>query len=264
MELACNTYSLRTLSRDAAFRRLRELDLTTVELWAGHAPYLGPAVGPRDVRRDAEAHGLDLRAYCVGGLFGLATTVARDRLERALAFAVELDIPLVTAIVDRAFVPTVDALAMCTGVRVALENHWYTELARPSDVLGALAGCSPAVGAALDTGHFAFLGYDLGDVAWALGARTLHVHLKVVRVPGRLARLVRRARRRHRMEPDVPHDGDGLGRLVALLAQEGYDGLLAIEHEGDASALVRYRERGRTLVAPYAKRPASAVEALHA
>jgi sugar phosphate isomerase/epimerase len=249
MELAANTYSLRALPRAAAFARLDALDLRAVELWAGHAGHLHGGDSPRAVRREATDAGLTIRAYCIGGLFGLPLSSVEARFARALEFAHGLGTDLVTTIVDRAAVPAVDRLAGGAGMRVGLENHWYTQLARPADYARVLPGCSPAIGIAIDTGHFAFLGLDLAAVARALGPSTVHVHLKVVVPEGRLARIRRRWRRQYRMPAARPGPADGLDAFLPALAAAGYRGLLAIEHEADGAAdavaagIAHYRAR---------------------
>jgi sugar phosphate isomerase/epimerase len=250
MDVGCNTYCFARLSRGEAFARMGALGLRAVELWTGHASHLRDDVDPAAVAAEARAAGLTLRAYCIGGLFGLPEALVRARVERAFAFARGLGVRLVTGIVDRAAVPAVDALCARHGTSFAIENHWYTEFARPADY-AVLAAASPAVGVNVDTGHFAFLGCDLTQVARALGPRTLNVHLKVVRRPGRLELLRRRLQRRYHMEPALPRPGDGLDGFIAALADAGYRGLLAIEHEaGSADAdLATYRDRARELVA---------------
>jgi sugar phosphate isomerase/epimerase len=250
MDVGCNTYSVRRLSYAEAFALLRQLDFTAAELWAGHANYLSLGISARRIAADATRAGITLRAYCIGGLFGLRPQVVEDRLARAFDFARGLGTDLVTGVLDPAAVPVADARAQRQGVRFALENHWYTQVARPRDVLAALEGCSPAVGAAIDTGHFAFLGCDLAAVARLLGRRTLHVHLKVVRRPSAFERLVRRYRRRHHMPPSLPGPDDGLAAFAAALRAAGYAGMLAVEHEGEddlRDALSRYRRRAETL-----------------
>ncbi len=262
MEIGCNTYSLRALDRAEAFRRLAALDLRHVELWAGHASYRDADVRPSDVAREATALGLRLRAYCIGGLFGLPRPTVDERLERALWFARELGADLVTTILDPEVVRSADALANRFGMRIALENHWYTGLARPADVRRALAQCSPAVGAAIDVGHFAFLGYDPAAVAHELGARTLHVHLKAVQCPTRIERMLQRARRQYRLQSVPPGPDDRLDGFVPALAAHGYDGFLAIEEEGGGGSgglLPRWQERARSLVAAAAPELPSAV-----
>jgi sugar phosphate isomerase/epimerase len=262
MEVACNSYSLRALDRAEAFARLGALGVTAVELWAGHAPCTEPAVHPRAVADEAADHGLALRVYCVGGLFGLPVDEVTRRMSRAIDFAGGLGADLVTAIVDPGAASAVDTLARRSRMRVALENHWYTELARPADVRRALAACSTWVGAAIDVGHFVFLGYDLAAVARELGPRTLHVHLKAVRQPSRVERWMRQTQRRYRMDAAAPGLGDGLDRFVPALGATGYDGLLAVEDEsngGSGRLLPDWLERAHALAAPW--RPdATAVE----
>jgi inosose dehydratase len=250
MEVGCNTYSLRGLPRRDALALLRALDFSAAELWSGHANYLSIGISAQRVAAEANNCGIALHAYCIGGLFGLRPRVVEDRLARAFDFARGLGVDLVTGVLDRAALPVADARAQRQGVRFALENHWYTEVARPRDVVAALECCSPAVGAAIDTGHFAFLGCDLAMVARLLGRRTLHVHLKVVRRPFAAARLLRRVRKRHQMEPWLPGAGDGLDGFVAALRAADYTGMLAIEHEGQVNlpdVLGRFRRRAETL-----------------
>ena len=250
MEVGCNTYSVRGLPRCDAFALLHQIGFTAAELWAGHANYLSIGISARQVAAEASRNGIALRVYCIGGLFGLRPRVVEDRLARAFDFARTLDVGLVTGVLDRAAVRIADARAQRQGVRFALENHWYTEVARPRDVLAALEGCSPAVGAAIDTGHFAFLGCNLVTVARLLGRRTLHVHLKVVRRPFAAGRVLRRLRKRHHMEPSLPGPVDGLDAFAAALRLAGYAGMLAVEHEGEVDlpdALGRYRRRAQAL-----------------
>jgi len=259
MEVGCNTYSLRDLPRSDALAQLRALGFTAAELWVGHANYLSIGISARQVAAEAARCDVALRAYCIGGLFGLRPRVVEDRLARAFDFARELGVRLVTGVLDRSAVSLADARAQRQGVRFALENHWYTEVASPRDVLAALDGCSPAVGAAIDTGHFAFLGCDLAAAGRLLGQRALHVHLKVVRRPSAAARMLRRLRKRHHMEPALPGRDDGLDALASSLRAAGYAGMLAVEHEGRddlAAALERYRRRAEALAGRGATPPA--------
>jgi sugar phosphate isomerase/epimerase len=109
-----------------------------------------------------------------------------------------------------------------------------------------LADCSPSVGAAIDTGHFAFLGCDLLDVARTLAPRAMHVHLKVVQRAGRGARWLRRFEHRYHMDAALPGPRDQLDRFLPALRAQGYSGTLAIEHEDPSPSvamLAAYRDR---------------------
>jgi sugar phosphate isomerase/epimerase len=256
MIVGCNSYSLSRLPRYEAFAQMRALGLRDVELWTGHASYLRDEVDPASVASEARVSGLVIHSYGIGGLCGLPLGLVESRLDRAFRFTRGLGIDLVTGIVDRDAVVVADELCNRHGVRFAIENHWYAEIARPEDCAAAVTSASPAIGINIDTGHLAFLGCDLADAARMLGARTLNVHLKAVRAPGRLEVFRRRFQKRYRMEPALPRPGDGLDVFVGTLADAGYRGLLAIEHEAPRveAELPIYRDRARQLVDRVANR----------
>lgn len=249
MELGCNSYSLKSCTRAQAFRHMRAVGFGAVELWVGH---VRDAEGrPEEVAAEAREHGLEIRAYCVGGLFDLPDDEVQRRLDRALEYGRRLGVDLVTGILDRRSLPLADRACMAAGMRFAIENHWYAEFARPRDYR-VLDGCSPAIGVNIDTGHFAYLGCDLAEAAALLGARTFNVHLKAVRPPGTLGRWRQRFGRDRRMQAELPGDGDGLGTFVAALGRAGYRGMLAVEHEAEdfrVCDLERWHARGTALAA---------------
>ena len=107
MDVGCNTYSLARLPRQAVFTELRALGFSLVELWTGHASYLRDDVDPVAVAAEARAAGLGIRAYCIGGLFGLPLPLVEERLRGAFQFARALGVDLVTGIVDRSAVEAV-------------------------------------------------------------------------------------------------------------------------------------------------------------
>src|SRR4029453_6044188 len=102
MEVGCNTYSLRGGVRSEALAQLRALDFTAAELWVGHANYLIIGVSAGQVAAEAARCGIVLRAYFIGGLFGLRPRVVEDRLARAFDFARELGVHLVTGVLELA------------------------------------------------------------------------------------------------------------------------------------------------------------------
>jgi len=263
MEAGCHTYAFRGLDRPRVLALLPVLGFRRLELWAGHAPFAEGIRRAGDIAAEIAAQGLEITAYSIGGLFGLPLAVVEERVARALAFARALGTAVVTGIADRAAVPRIDALAAREDMRFGLENHWYTEFARPADYAPVLADASPAIGVAIDTGHFAFLGLDLAAVARTLGPRAVDVHVKVVRPENGFARLLRRRARRFHMNPALPGPDDQLDRFLPALAATGYAGPLVVEHEDgeapDAHALL-YRARLAPLLADTAASPA---EALH-
>ncbi len=245
MILGCHSYSLCDQSRADAFARLGALGLGSIELWCGHANYRDPDLRTNEVLEEARRHGLTVEAYCVGGLFGLPLEEVESRLRRAFAVATSLQTDLVTGIVDLRALKLVEQLCVRQRMRFAIENHWYTEFARPAD-FSVLGDVRPCVGIALDTGHFSFLGYSPAAVVSQLGHRTFDVHLKLVHPAGPLRRLRRRWQGHHSLPAAETGPKDGLGPLVESLWAVGFEGLLAIEHESEMSspaAIDRLRTR---------------------
>src|SRR5581483_875263 len=205
IEIACQTYSLRSRSGPDMLESVRKAGFRAVELWVGHADYRADPGSAARMRRAAERTGVALQSYCVGGFVREGVATVADRLARAFAYAAELGVSLVTGVVDRRAIPVVDALCRRTGLRFAVENHWYADIARGDDWRRALVDASPLVGATLDTGHAVAAGEDPCAVLAALGERVLDVHLKDVVVSTRLQRLLWR---RPRMEGRSIGGGD--------------------------------------------------------
>jgi sugar phosphate isomerase/epimerase len=235
LEIGCQTYSLRTRPLDDMLTSLRKAGFRAIELWVGHADHAAGAPAAAPVRRAAEDLGLHIRAYSAGGFVraGVATVV--ERLESAFAYAAALGVDLVTGVVDRRAVPAVDALCRRTGMRFAVENHWYGDLATARALERALDDASPLVGVALDTGHLAVAGGDPVEAAALLGPRLLDVHLKAVEVTPRLQRWLWR-RPRMATRTIALHDA-ALATFVAALVHAEWDGLVAIEDERPAVPL---------------------------
>jgi sugar phosphate isomerase/epimerase len=228
IEIACQTYSLRGLPAPAMFESVRKAGFRAVELWAGHADWSRGPGSAAAVRRAAERVGIRLQAYCVGGQLRQPAATVEARLERAFAYAADLGVGLVTGLVDAAAVGAVDAVCRRTGMRFALENHWYADFARSAD-FAMLAPLSPLVGVTLDTGHLAAAGEEPLAARAALGPRLMNVHVKDVVVPSRFRRLVWR---RPRMEGRSLGTGEvPLQPFLAALAADGYAGCLAVEDE---------------------------------
>jgi len=243
-DIACHTYSLRSRTGSDALECARKAGFRAVELWVGHADYRRDPASAPDVRRAAAAIGLSIQSYCVGGFVREGVATVERRLAVAFGYAAALGVELVTGVVDRRALPVVDRLCRTTGLRFAVENHWYADVARAADWEEALGGCSALVGATLDTGHLAAAGEDAADAALVLGGRLFDVHLKDVVVPRRFDRLLRR---RPRMEPVALGSGEvALGRFVHALVRAGYGGGIAIEDERPAAPLADLQAALRT------------------
>jgi sugar phosphate isomerase/epimerase len=229
IEIACQTYSLRSRPLGDMLACVRKAGFRAVELWVGHADHSGGVAGATRVRSAAEETGVAIHAYSVGGFVRTELGLVEDKLASAFAFARALRVDLVTGVVDRRAVPVVDRLCRRTGIRFAIENHWYAEFARVEDYEDTLRTASPLVGVTLDTGHLLAARQRPTSALAALGDRIFDVHLKDGVIPARLERWLLR---RPRLEPRTVGTGDGdLLPFLGALAERGYRGCLAIEDE---------------------------------
>jgi sugar phosphate isomerase/epimerase len=247
IEVGCQTYSLRTRPTGEMLTCVRKAGFRSVELWAGHAAHAGGPAGAARIRRTADDVGVALRAYSAGGFVRVAAALVEARLASAFDFAAALGVDLVTGVVDRRVVPIVDALCRRTGLRFAIENHWYADFARAADYFDVLPATSPLVGVTLDTGHLTVAGERPAEAFAALGARVFDVHLKDVVVPGRLQRWFLR---RPRMEARTVGTGDGaLAPFLSALRHAGYQGCIVIEDERPELPLSELHESLRAATA---------------
>jgi sugar phosphate isomerase/epimerase len=228
IEIGCQSYSLRARPGVDMLESARKMGFRAVELWVGHADYAGDPGSAGRMRRAAERIGLAIPTYCAGGLVRESPATVAERLARAFDYAGEVGATLLTGVVDRRALEIVDALCGRTGLRFAVENHWYAEFARADDY-AALAGCSTLVGVTLDTGHLVVAGDDPLEALARLGPRLMNVHLKDVAVAGPVRRLVWRV---PRMEGRTLGTGAvPVAAFLGALVTGGYTGAVAIEDE---------------------------------
>ena len=104
-----------------------------------------------------------------------------------------------------------------------IHNHFFKgkkfPFESPDEVLAALKGRSPAMGATLDTGQFASCGYDTVEAVRKLAPYLKMVHLKDIEATGAEVNVLL---------------GKGIARIPEVMAElnhVGYAGLIAIEYE---------------------------------
>ena len=104
-----------------------------------------------------------------------------------------------------------------------IHNHYFKgekfAYESPEDVLNALRGLSPTVGATADVGHFASCGYDPVDAIRKLASRLKLVHLKDIQArDGEVNVLL----------------GTGISRISDVMQElhrQNFGGLVAVEYE---------------------------------
>ncbi len=225
MRVAGHTYAFRDRPLAQALAALAALGLTRVEVWLGHA-----TEGPAAAAEALAERGLEAAAVSAGGFYHADSDVPA----RASELGEAIGAPIVVMCVAPSLVPVL-AARVASSLVVCVENHWDQALARPEEVSAALRS-EPRVAACLDTGHALLAGVRPERFAGHLGARLRHVHLKEARLPGAAVRLLGRKVRRRLLErpaPVAPGEGDlDLPRLFAALSAAGFEGTIAVEHEG--------------------------------
>jgi L-ribulose-5-phosphate 3-epimerase len=192
---------------------ISDLGFTAVDIWSAHlnwnwaaAEHIGAARALLADRR--------LEVVSLAGNFGST----RPEFEAACRLAVALgaarlggDSSLLAT--DRAFVV---ATLRAHRLQLGIENHPEKNTRELLDKIGDVG--NGTIGAALDTGCFATLGYDAAQAVTELSGQLVHVHLRDVLAPGSHASCA---------------FGQGcvpLEACVRNLRQVGYAGPISIEH----------------------------------
>jgi sugar phosphate isomerase/epimerase len=224
--IGVQSFTLRHYTFEAALDIVRALGLTRVELIP--ATGLGPLqIGEHlPVSTDAAAIDAALAACARRGVaisaHGVNPVSDAEAAQRLFAFAELARIPVLTIAPSAEVLPELDALcAAQPGVRLAIHNHgphlpWETV----EEILAAIEGRHPSLGACVDTGHFIRSGIDPVEAIRRFGARAHGVHLKDFVASGALA--------------DGCILGDGqldLAGVFGALRDVEFSGALSIEYE---------------------------------
>jgi inosose dehydratase len=221
--MSIQTWTLRGFPLTDALDQVVALGLVRVELGSNH---VSSTSAPADV--DAALAELAARGLtCVTcGLEETSADAAADR--RAFDFARRLGAHAILVDPPADAFAALEPLVVEYDVRLGIHNHGpgsrYPLIA---DVLAALAGRDPRIGAILDTGHCLRSGEDPVDAVRRLAGRLHGVHLKDVAAPEAAA-------------PDVIL-GDGALDLPGVLAALRTAGLpagaaVSLEYEANPEA----------------------------
>lgn len=174
--LGLQSYSLRHSSYDQALAQVKALGLHYLEVFPGHLPPTADEDRLAAIRRQLEAHQIQVIAYGVCG-FG-----AEDAPNRALfEFARAVGIRSLSADPAPDSFASLDRLVEEFGVNIAIHNHGPGHrYATEEDLLKAVEGHHELIGLCLDTGHLARAGGDSVRLIRTLKSRVYGVHLKDV------------------------------------------------------------------------------------
>jgi len=172
------SYSLRAFSVQEAIKDVHELGLHYIEIYPGHFPITSTAEEKTALKKLLADNDVKFVAYGVCGFDG-SEEVARKYFD----FAKEMGIEVLSVNPTPEELDFLDKLVKEYDIKVAIHNHGpgarYDKL---QDVLTAIEGRDPRIGACIDTGHFMRSDEDPVECAKKLGARVHLVHLKDIKV----------------------------------------------------------------------------------
>jgi sugar phosphate isomerase/epimerase len=237
LNIGVGTYSYHNLSLDDMIVQLNSLHVSEIEMSRGEFMLMNHPGDElfRSARAKFDAAGIRCVSY-------YSATIKDDQgLENALRFAQLLGARNVTGDATGSILNRIDQRFSQAGMTFGIHNHYFKgeEFAyeSPEDVLRALSGLSPTVGATADMGHFASCGHDTVDAVRKLGARLKLVHLKDVEASGGEVNVLL---------------GRGISRISEVMTElhrQNFAGLVAVEYEkegdvdGDMKQNVEFARR---------------------
>ena len=237
LNIGVGTYSYHNLSMDDMIVQLSALRVTEIEMSRGEFMLMNHPGDDlfRSARSKFDAAGIRCVSY-------YSATIKDDHdLENALRFAQLLGARNVTGDATGSILNRIDQRFSQAGMTFGIHNHYFKgekfAYESPEDVLRALSGLSPTVGATADMGHFASCGHDTVDAVRKLAARLKLVHLKDVEASGGEVNVLL---------------GRGISRISDVMTElhrRNFAGLVAVEYEkegdvdGDMKENVEFASR---------------------
>ncbi len=219
LRIGIGTYSYHNLSMEAMVGQLTALRIREIEMSRGDFMLLShPDEGKfRAARRLFDTAGIRCVSYYA------ATIHDEKELDLAIRFAKLLGSGNITGDATGAgLLKQIDERCTREALSFGIHNHFFpTKFAyeSPEDVLRALEGLSPTVGATADVGQFASCGYDTVDAIRKLGKRLKLVHLKDIAAPHAEVNVL---------------IGRGIAKIPEVMAElhrQRFGGLVALEYE---------------------------------
>jgi len=216
--LGIGSYTFRRFSPEVMIDRLHRLQIDAIEL--SHPQTMLPRAKVEDFGPLAELFKkgkIQVRSwYC-------SSVKSTEDIQNILAIAKILGVQHMSGDASGDSLHALDEALQKNGLYFGIHNHFFKdrkfEYQSPEDLLKVFSMTSDHVGTTLDTGHMVSCGYDPIEAFHRLMPRVRVIHLKDVAEPGTDRNVL---------------FGTGKGKtgeVVKMLAQENFDGLVAIEYE---------------------------------
>jgi inosose dehydratase len=217
-ELGLASYTFREFDLDATLAAARRAGLGRITLKDMHLPLDSAPETIRATVGKVRAQGL-VPYGC-----GVVYMTNEAEVDRAFAYARTGEMEIMIGVPEHGLLDRAERRVRETGVRLAIHNHGPGDLRYPTpgSILERIARRDPRIGVCFDVGHCMRSGLDPAEEARRLGPRILDVHMKDVSAATAEGGTVEVGRG----VIDIP-------RLLRALAEVGYRGTLAFEHEKD-------------------------------
>ncbi len=174
LNLGIQLYSLREFDVKTALRYAAEIGFSQVEFYSGMLPIDSTPEHIADIQKSVADLGMSISAHGVNGFGGDASAN-----RKVFEFAKALGIKNIAADPGPESFDQLDELVAEFDIRVAIHNHGPRHrYNRVVDVLRAIEGRDPRIGACADLGHFIRSGENATEVVRLLKGRLYGVHLK--------------------------------------------------------------------------------------
>lgn len=182
--MGLQTYSLREFPVDKAFAFAHEVGISTLEFFPGHLPIDSTQADIDKVAALAKSLGLKGLAHGVNPF-----TADHEKNRKYFEFAKRAGLKNLSADPTEDSFDSLDKLVAEYGIRIAIHNHGPgARYDKVSDVLKAIKGHNPGIGACADLGHYIRSGEDPVRAITLLAGRLYGVHLKDFAEPKRDAK----------------------------------------------------------------------------
>jgi sugar phosphate isomerase/epimerase len=174
LKLGIQIYSLRGFPVDAALEHTKNLGFEEVEFFSGMFPLTASDDEIKAMVNKVKGLGLRISAH---GVNGFTKDAAANR--KVFEFAKKAGVKNISAAPTPDSMDSLNDLVKEYDIRIAIHNHGPSDrFNKVVDVLKAIEGRDPRIGACADLGHFIRSGEKPVDVIRALAGRLYGIHLK--------------------------------------------------------------------------------------
>lgn len=172
--IGIQSYSLRNFDVDQAIRHMQGLGIHHAEFYQKHVPLESTAGQLAELQKKLKTAGVTMSAHGVNGF-----SSDHEANRRIFEFARRAGIKNITANPQPDSFESLDKLVADYDIRICIHNHGPDALYdKIDDVVDAVAGHDPRIGACVDTGHFIRSREDPIEAIERLGKRVFALHIK--------------------------------------------------------------------------------------